>query len=130
MALIRWEPFREVEIMQRQINRLFDQMLSPQESDRLRGDVAHHGDIMEFTPPAEIHETTDAFKLRIELPGLKPDDLDVKVSPEAVEISRERRFETTTEEKLLMDFKIRTLISRDPKNKMPAFLLRSPLKAT
>ncbi|AUB35780.1 Molecular chaperone IbpA, HSP20 family [Nostoc flagelliforme CCNUN1] len=37
MALIRWEPFREVEIMQRQINRLFDQMLSPQESDRLRG---------------------------------------------------------------------------------------------
>lgn len=36
MALIRWEPFREVEIMQRQINRLFDQMLSPQESDRLR----------------------------------------------------------------------------------------------
>ncbi|MEJ6482278.1 Hsp20/alpha crystallin family protein [Nostoc punctiforme UO1] len=99
MALIRWEPFREAEIMQRQINRLFDQMLSSQESDRLRGDVAHRSDIIAFTPPAEIHETSDAFKLRIELPGLKPDDLDVKVSPEAVEISGERRFETTTEEK-------------------------------
>ncbi|MCC5623199.1 hypothetical protein [Nostoc sp. CHAB 5715] len=49
--------------MQRQINRLFDQMLSPQESDRLRKDVAHRGDIIAFTPPAEIHETTDAFKL-------------------------------------------------------------------
>jgi len=85
--------------MQRQINRLFDQMPSLQESDRLRDDVAHHGDIMAFTRPAEIHETTDAFKLRIELPGLKPDDLDVKVSPEAVEIRGERRFKTTTEEK-------------------------------
>ncbi len=35
MPLIRWQPFREAEIMQRQINRLFDQMLSPQESDRV-----------------------------------------------------------------------------------------------
>ncbi len=26
MALIRWEPFREFESMQRQMNRLFDQM--------------------------------------------------------------------------------------------------------
>ncbi|MCC5657047.1 hypothetical protein LC608_08605 [Nostoc sp. XA010] len=43
IALIGWELFREVEIMQLQINRLFDQMLSPQESDRLRGDVVHHG---------------------------------------------------------------------------------------
>ncbi|HYX16528.1 MAG TPA: hypothetical protein VE944_19610 [Nostoc sp.] len=29
----------------------------------------------------------------------KPDDLDVKVSPEAVEIRGERRFETTIKEK-------------------------------
>ena len=99
MALIRWEPFREAEIMQRQINRLFDQMLSSQESDRLQGGVAHRGDIIAFTPPAEIHETSDAFKLRIELPGLKPDDLDVKVSPEAVEISGERRFKPLLKKK-------------------------------
>ncbi len=81
MALIRWEPFRDVEIMQRQINRLFDQMLLPQDSDRLQADVAHSANSIVFAPAAEIDETTDAFKLRIELPGLEPDDLDVKVSP-------------------------------------------------
>ena len=35
MALIRWQPFTEVEIMQRQINRLFDQMLSPEEGNKV-----------------------------------------------------------------------------------------------
>ncbi|QSJ14712.1 hypothetical protein JYQ62_22770 [Nostoc sp. UHCC 0702] len=68
---------RDVEIMQRQTNRLFDQMLLPQQSDRLRGDVVHRADSIVFTPAAEIHETIDAFKLRIELPGLEADDLDV-----------------------------------------------------
>ena len=56
---------------------------------------------MAFIPPAKIYETTHAFKLRIELPGLKPDDLDVKVSPEAVKIRGEGRFETTTGEKAI-----------------------------
>jgi hypothetical protein len=45
MALIRWGPFREAEIMQRQINRLFDQMLSSQESDHLsEGEQGRQGD--------------------------------------------------------------------------------------
>jgi hypothetical protein len=33
MALIRWEPFREIETIQQQMNQLFAQILLPQQSD-------------------------------------------------------------------------------------------------
>lgn len=84
MALIRWEPFREVESMQRQMNRLFDQVMSYQgEGDRSDG--------MSFVPAAEIHETDHEVKLRIEVPGIDAKDLDVNVTAEAVSIRGERR---------------------------------------
>jgi HSP20 family protein len=95
MALIRWEPFREIEGLQRQMNRLFDQMMSPEFSDRLGERV---GEGMSFMPAAEMHETADEVKLRMEIPGIDPNDLDVRVTAEAVAVSGERKAETKTEE--------------------------------
>ncbi|MBP0038351.1 MAG: Hsp20/alpha crystallin family protein, partial [Roseofilum sp. SID1] len=39
------------------------------------------------------------FEIKLEVPGMKPDDLDIQVTAEAVSISGERRSERTTEEK-------------------------------
>jgi HSP20 family protein len=90
MALVRWEPFREINSLQREMNRIFDRMMSPEDG----GEVASG---MTFMPAAEMHETPDDIKLRIEVPGLESKDLDVRVTAEAVAISGERRSETKTE---------------------------------
>lgn len=90
MALVRWEPFREVESLQRQLNRLFDEIAPTGRRDE--EDIA-------FIPSAEIQETPDAVHLKVEVPGVDPKDLDVQVSPEAVSISGERKSEIKTEER-------------------------------
>lgn len=91
MALIRWEPFREVDALQREMNRLFDS-LSPTTTNKENLGVA-------FIPPAELHETPEAIHLKLEIPGMEAKDLDVQVTAEAVSISGERKSETKTEEK-------------------------------
>jgi|ERR671933_845359 HSP20 family protein len=91
MALIRWEPFREVDSLQREMNRLFDS-LSPSTTSKENIGVA-------FIPPAELHETPEAIQLKLEIPGMEAKDLDVQVTAEAVSISGERKSETKTEAK-------------------------------
>lgn len=100
MALIRWDPFRDIErlepfrdidTLQRQMNRLFER-LTPTTNG---GETMGFG----FVPAAEMEETDEAIQLRLEVPGLEPKDIDVEVTTDAVSISGERRSETKTEEK-------------------------------
>jgi HSP20 family protein len=88
MPLVRWQPFQEIDTLQRQMNRLFDN-LTTTDGDRLS---------TTFTPAAEMHETPDAIHLKLEVPGLEAKDIDVQVSAEAVSISGERKEESKTEE--------------------------------
>ncbi|HIK54622.1 MAG TPA: Hsp20/alpha crystallin family protein [Synechococcales cyanobacterium M55_K2018_004] len=90
MALVRWEPFREIETLQRQMNRLFDEMMPT---------VREPGDGITFVPPAEMEDTPDAIHLKLEIPGMDAKDLDIQVSAESVSITGERKSETKTEEK-------------------------------
>lgn len=89
MALIRWEPLREIDTLQREMNRLFDS-ITPTRED---------GAGLAFVPPAELHETGDAIHLNLEIPGMSPQDLDIQVTADAVSISGERKSEIKTEEK-------------------------------
>ena len=86
MALIRWEPFREVDTLQREMNRLFDS-LAPEVNNNT------------FVPAAEMQETPDAIQLRVEVPGIDAHDLDVQVTAEAVSISGERKATIPAEER-------------------------------
>lgn len=89
MAIIRWQPFREIDSLQREMNRLFDRANSP-------ADWEHMGTA--FIPPAELSETPDAIHLKVEIPGIDAKDLDVQVTADSVSISGERKSETHTEE--------------------------------
>lgn len=90
MSLVRWEPLREINSLQRQMNRLFDDVMSPL-SRYEDGDFA-------FVPAVELHETSESIHLKLETPGMEAKDLDVQVTAESVTISGERRSETKTEE--------------------------------
>ncbi|WP_341528830.1 Hsp20/alpha crystallin family protein [Nostoc sp. UHCC 0302] len=85
----RWEPFREIDTLQRQLNRLFDRLIPTDDGERTG---------FTFTPAAEIEETNDSFHLRLEIPGLEAKDVNVEATPESVLISGERKSETRTEE--------------------------------
>ncbi|WNZ26003.1 Hsp20/alpha crystallin family protein [Leptolyngbya sp. NK1-12] len=89
MSLIRWQPFQEIEALQRDMNRLFDRLMTTNGSQNGSS----------FAPAAELEETADAIHLKLEIPGLDKKDIDVQVSADAVSISGERKEETRTEEK-------------------------------
>lgn len=97
MAIMRFDPFRETnpfrEIMQlqREMNRVFDQMTTGEQGSDMNGYA--------FMPAAEIHENPDQIKLKIEVPGIEAKDLDIKVTAEAVAITGERKSETKQEDK-------------------------------
>jgi HSP20 family protein len=89
-ALERWEPARELEILQRQIDRMF-------------GRIAPNGDgeisAFSYVPSAEMEETGDTIFLKLEIPGLEAKDLDIAVTEDNVSISGERKSESKSEEK-------------------------------
>jgi len=89
MALLTRRPFDEFGSLQREMNRLFD-ALSPFKD----GDA----DFGSFMPAAEMTETDEAIDLKVELPGLKPEDVDIQVTEDAVVISGDRKSETQSED--------------------------------
>ncbi|MDJ0692193.1 MAG: Hsp20/alpha crystallin family protein [Xenococcaceae cyanobacterium MO_188.B32] len=89
MALIRWEPFSEIDSLQKEMNRLFESLTPTTPKTNGRG----------FIPPAEMKETEDEIHLKLEVPGMDAKDIDIQVSAEAISISGERKEETKTEEK-------------------------------
>lgn len=88
MTLVRWNPSREIGTLQRELNRLFD--------DTLVDSTPRNG-TYEFTPSAELEETDDAYRLKLELPGMDKNDLDIQVTAEAVSVTGERKSETKGE---------------------------------
>ncbi len=90
MALLRYNPWQEMNALQRQLNQLFDEgVLTTSERDLQK---------QSFAPSAELYETDDAVMLKLELPGIKAEDVDIQATKEAVYISGERKQATTSEE--------------------------------
>lgn len=89
MVLVRLNPRREANTLQRQINRLINETLVP---------AAVWERSLTRVPLAEMEDTKDAIHLKLELPGIEANDLDVQVTEKAVSISGERKSETKTQE--------------------------------
>ena len=79
MALVRYNPWSEINSLQRQFNRLFDDTLAP----------ANWDDFGNFSkvPAAEPTEKEDTLHLKLEVPGMEAKDLDVQVMADRVTIS-------------------------------------------
>ena len=90
MALARYNPWSEINSLQRQFNRLFDDTLAPANWDGF--------DNLAKIPAAELTEANDALHLKLEVPGMEAKDLDIQVMADRVAISGERKSETKSEE--------------------------------
>ena len=78
-----WPTFTELE---RQLDRMFN---AAPETGAPAG----------WTPPVDIHETEDAYLLEADLPGMKKDDIEVRVVEDRVTIRGIRKREEKHEEK-------------------------------
>jgi HSP20 family protein len=85
-TLVRWDPFREVTSLRDEVNRLFSRTLG----DTQGGSV--------WSPPVDVFDNKDAIVLKVELPGLSPEDIDIEVDDNVLTIRGERKFEEAVEE--------------------------------
>ncbi len=88
MALIRWQPFQEMETLRHQLDRMFDELAG-----------ANRDMTQKWSPAVELEDTNDNLILRAEVPGIEAKDLDIQVAREAVSIAGETRYQNKTEER-------------------------------
>jgi len=80
MALVRYNPWQEINTLQRQLDTIFDDVIFP---------TANRFDFTNF-PAVELTENESYFLLKAEVPGLDKSDLDVQATADSVSISGER----------------------------------------
>ncbi len=88
MALIRWEPLREMATLQNEMNRMFGTFF-----DTPTTAVSGNG-VRRWMPAMDLVETNDHFVLRADLPGLGEGDVKLEVQDNVLTLSGERSFET------------------------------------
>jgi HSP20 family protein len=87
MALIRWEPAREITSLQQEMNRLFSTFFDTPVPG------AGDGGIRRWIPAMDLVETDDAYVLRADLPGLSEADIDLSLEDDVLTLSGERKTE-------------------------------------
>ncbi|WP_375498745.1 hypothetical protein [uncultured Nostoc sp.] len=73
MALIRWEPFREMEILRRQMDQLFSELTA---AERGNSEISASPRTA-WVPAVELSDNGSEFVLRVEIPGVEAKNLDV-----------------------------------------------------
>jgi HSP20 family protein len=84
MALVKWDPFRDVAQLQNRINRMFDDSFGP---SRNREDEMN---ICAWRPPVDIYETETGVTLAVELPGVGKENVAVEVKDNILTLKGER----------------------------------------
>ncbi len=79
ISFVRWQPWQEMETVQRQLNQLFEEM-----TPIARETLVQHRPVR--VPPIELSGTDTDLILKVELPGIEGKDLDIQVTREAVSI--------------------------------------------
>jgi HSP20 family protein len=82
MALVRWQPDREVDSLQSEVNRVFDAFF---------GSGGTNSRTRRWVPPMDLVETDDQLVLKVDLPGLSRDQVNIEIKDGALTISGERR---------------------------------------
>jgi len=90
MALVRWEPLREMATLQNEMNRLFGTFF-----DTPTTAMSGNGGVRRWIPAMDLVEGEDHFVLRADLPGLGEEDVNLEVEDRTLTLSGERKSEQT-----------------------------------
>ena len=86
MAIVRWEPLRELTTLQNEMNRLFGTVFDAPAQ-------GNGGTLRRWMPAMDLVETGDHFVLRADLPGLSEEDVNIEVEDRVLTVSGERKAE-------------------------------------
>ena len=87
-AVVRWDPFRELTSLQDEVGRLF----------RRVGGADGGTGRESWMPSIDVIETSQAIKIKADMAGMKPEDVNLEVEENVLTLSGERRFEEQVEE--------------------------------
>lgn len=93
MMVRYWQPFREIDVLRRQIDDIFGELTDMTTAVKAA-----------WTPAVRLVDEGDNYVLHLQLAGVRPEDLDIQATREAVVIVGERKAaEVTDGHKLLFD---------------------------
>ncbi len=83
-----YDPFGELEVLQNEMNRLFN--------TRLTGQPERETGLLEsvWSPAIDIYDSKDNIMIRADLPGMKKEDIDVSVHQNLLTIKGEKKQES------------------------------------
>jgi HSP20 family protein len=87
MAMTRFDPFRDLAVLQDRMNRLFNDTYGRNRED----DLMSRGS---WTPAVDIYEIEGSLVLKAELPDLRREDIDVSVENSTLTIPGERKLDS------------------------------------
>src|SRR5947209_7332822 len=94
-TLTRFVPFRsplaDVAVLQNRLNSIFSDFARPE------GETESLG-MGSFVPPVDIYEDNQQLVLKLEVPGIKEENLDVRVENQTLTVRGERKFEKEEKE--------------------------------
>ena len=91
MTITRWETYRDVVALQNRMNSLFQDFSRNSGENEL---VTAAG----FVPPVDIYEDEHKLVLKLEIPGVRQEDLDVRMENTTLSVKGERSFESEGKE--------------------------------
>jgi HSP20 family protein len=87
MALVRWEPARELSSLQSEMNRLFNTFFDTPTAG------GNGGGARRWVPAMDLVETGEHFVLRADLPGLTEADVSIELEDNVLTVAGERKAE-------------------------------------
>jgi HSP20 family protein len=90
--ITRWDPFRDVNSFNNTLNRLFQSNL---DVNRGSDELLTSGT---FVPAVDIYENEHNITLKLEVPGVNQNDIDVRLENNTLTVRGERKFETEEKE--------------------------------
>jgi len=91
MAIVKWDPFRDLLTTQREFDRLFREGFSPWFGETELSTRS-------WAPPVDIYETDNDIVLKAELPGMDPKDVEIRVEDNTLYLKGERQHEKEVKE--------------------------------
>ena len=82
--LVKWNPDRELNVLQREMGDLFDRVWGRSRPATTFGS---------FAPPVDIRETKNGYLVEMDLPGMEQKDISVNMENDILTVKGERRFE-------------------------------------
>ena len=89
--LTPWRPFRELERMRRDMDRLWDSFFEGRPERKT-------GEVMEWLPSTDVAETKNELVVKAELPGIDPKDIDISLSEGVLTVKGEKKQEKEEKE--------------------------------